>query len=203
MNNNLRKEASKTENDDEFGKDFFKLMNNSCYGQLMMNELKFKFEKWNIAEIGASQSKTNSILYLEKDGHLKSNITSKCISGCCIDDDNPKRDKEKDRKEGGVFYMKLDKDGKIVYAENGDMEYTIEDAIAVVRHMDMIKCVKDGKGSGKNIHRLVTKQYTKKTFSIADNKRYQTEDFHSLAYGHKDDTELISMNEVKKGRRKL
>ena len=57
--------------------------------------MKFKFEKWNIAEICASQSKTNSILYLDKDGHLKSNITSKGISGCCIDDDNPKRDKAK------------------------------------------------------------------------------------------------------------
>jgi hypothetical protein len=34
--------------------------------------MKFKFEKWNIAEIGASQSKTNYILYLDKDGHLKS-----------------------------------------------------------------------------------------------------------------------------------
>ena len=85
--------------------------------------IKFKFEKWNIAEIGASQSKTNYILYLDKDGHLKSNITSKGITGSCIDD-NPKRDKEKERKEGGVFYMKLDKDGKIVYDENRDMEYT-------------------------------------------------------------------------------
>ena len=44
LNNNLRKEASK--NDDEFGKEFFKLMNNSCYGQLMMNELKFKRGKF-------------------------------------------------------------------------------------------------------------------------------------------------------------
>ena len=35
-NNNIRKEASAKK--DEFGKDFFKLMNNSCYGQMMMNE---------------------------------------------------------------------------------------------------------------------------------------------------------------------
>ena len=41
--------------------------------------MKFKFEKWNIAEIGASQAKTNSILYLAKDGNLKSNMTSKGI----------------------------------------------------------------------------------------------------------------------------
>lgn len=177
--------------------------------------MKFKFEKWNIAEIGASQSKTISILYLDKEGtggsgYLKSNITSKGISSCCIDDDNPKRDKEKVRKEGGVFYMKLDKNGKIVYAENGDMEYTTEDTKAVVRHMDMIACVKEGKEapkvsayriealSSKNAHRVVTRQYTKKTFSIADNKRYQREDFHSLAYGHKDATELISMKQVRK-----
>ena len=40
LNNNLRKEA--TSNNDEFGKEFFKLMNNTCYGQLIMNELKFK-----------------------------------------------------------------------------------------------------------------------------------------------------------------
>jgi hypothetical protein len=57
--------------------------------------MKFKVEKWNIAEIGDSQSKTNYILYLDKDGHLKSNITSKGITGCCIDDDNPKIHKEK------------------------------------------------------------------------------------------------------------
>ena len=107
--------------------------------------MKFKFEKWNIAEIGASQSKTNSILYLDKDGHLKSNITSKGFSGCCIDDDNPKRNKEMERKEGGVFYMNMDEKGNIVYAENGDMEYTKEDTKAVVRHMDMIACVKEGK----------------------------------------------------------
>ena len=44
LNNNLRKEA--TANNDEFGKEFFKLMNNSCYGQLMMNELKFKRGKF-------------------------------------------------------------------------------------------------------------------------------------------------------------
>ena len=57
--------------------------------------MKFKFEKWNIVEIGASQAKTNSILYLDKNGLLKSNITSKGIISCCIDDDSPKRDKEK------------------------------------------------------------------------------------------------------------
>ena len=107
--------------------------------------MKFKFEKWNIAEIGASQSKTNSILYLDKECHLKSNITSKGISGCCIEDDSPKRDKEKERKEGGVFYMKLDKDGKIIYTKNGDMEYTTEDTKAFGRHIDMITCVKECK----------------------------------------------------------
>ena len=72
--------------------------------------MKFKFEKWNIAEIGASQSKTNSILYLDKEGHLKSNITSKGITSCCIDDDNPKRPKET-----GAFYMKTDDNGEILY----------------------------------------------------------------------------------------
>ena len=35
-----KKEA--TAKKDEFGKDFFKLMNNSCYGQMMMNERDFK-----------------------------------------------------------------------------------------------------------------------------------------------------------------
>jgi hypothetical protein len=39
LNNNIRIEADK--NKDEFGKAFFKLMNNSCFGQLMMNERKF------------------------------------------------------------------------------------------------------------------------------------------------------------------
>ena len=40
LNNNRRKEA--TSKKDEFGKDFFKLMNNYCYGQMMMNEREFK-----------------------------------------------------------------------------------------------------------------------------------------------------------------
>ena len=40
INNELRKEASRRE--DEFGKAFYKLMNNSCFGQMMMNELEFK-----------------------------------------------------------------------------------------------------------------------------------------------------------------
>ena len=173
--------------------------------------MKFKFEKppHNIAEIGASQSKTNSILYLDDKNKLLSNITSKGISGCCIDDDNPKRDKKQELKEGGVFYMKLDDEGKIIYDKNGEMEFTTEDKKAVVRHIDMIKCVKEGKEApkvsayrievltGENAHRIVTKHYTKKTFSVADNKRYQTEDFHSLAYGHKDAKEFILMKDIK------
>ena len=40
LNNNRRKEA--TSKKDEFGKNFFKLMNNSCHGQMMMNEREFK-----------------------------------------------------------------------------------------------------------------------------------------------------------------
>jgi hypothetical protein len=81
--------------------------------------------------------------------------------------------------------MKLVKDGNIVYDENGDMEYTTEDTKTLVRHMDMIKCVKEGKEapkfsayriealSGKNIHRVVSKYAT----------------------------ELISMNQVRKNYR--
>ena len=145
--------------------------------------MKFKFEKWNIVEIGASQAKTNSILYLDKNGLLKSNITYKGISSCCIDDDSPKRDKEKEQKEGGAFYMKLDEYGKIIYDENGEIEYTTGDTRTLVRHMDMIKCVKEsieapqvsayriealsGKEKEGNAHRVVTKQYMKMTFSVA------------------------------------
>jgi hypothetical protein len=84
--------------------------------------MKFKFEKWNIAEIGDSHAKMNSILYLDKYGYLKANTTAKGISSCCIDDDSPKRDKDIEHKEGGVFYMKMNDDGKIMYAENGDMD---------------------------------------------------------------------------------
>ena len=139
----------------------------------------------------------------------KSNMTSKGINSCCIDDDNPKRDKKKELKRGCVLYENW-RDGKIIYDKNGDMEFTKEDKKAVVRHIDMIKCVKEGKEApkvsayrievltGKNTHRVVTKYYRKKTFSVADNKRYQTESSHSLAYGHKDATELISMNDVRK-----
>ena len=96
----------------------------------------------------------------------------------------------------------MDEYGKIIYDENGEIEYTTEDTRTLVRHMDMIKCVKEcieapqvsayriealsGKEKEGNDHRVVTKQYMKRTFSVADNKRYQTEYFHSLVYGHKD-----------------
>ena len=35
-----------TKNKDEFGKAFYKLMNNSCFGQLIMNERRFKTGKF-------------------------------------------------------------------------------------------------------------------------------------------------------------
>ena len=117
---------------------------------------------------------------------------------------------QREQKKQVVFYMKTYENGEIIYDKNGDMEYSEEDNKAVVRHADMIKCVKEGEEApevsayrievltGKNAHRVVTKYYRKKTFSIADNKRYQTENFHSLAYGHKDAKELISMNDVRK-----
>jgi hypothetical protein len=44
LNNNKRIEASR--NKDEFGKAFFKLMNNSCFGQLIMDEKRFKHGKF-------------------------------------------------------------------------------------------------------------------------------------------------------------
>lgn len=80
----------------------------------------------------------------------------------------------------------------------------------LVSHADMIDCVKHGvqgpevyaftidtlQESGSNSHKETTRRHTKQTFSLYDNKRYLTEDFHSLAYGHKDASQLIPMEEV-------
>jgi hypothetical protein len=81
--------------------------------------------------------------------------------------------------------MKLDDDGKIIYDKNGEMEYTTEDTRRLVRHSDMIACVKEGKESpevsayriealsGKKsncAHRVVSRQYKKKTFTVANSK---------------------------------
>ena len=36
-------------------------------------------------------------------------MTAKCVYGCCIDDDAPKRNKKEKKKEGGVWLMDKDK----------------------------------------------------------------------------------------------
>ena len=62
----------------------------------------------------------------------------------------------------------------------------------------MIKCVKHGiegpevyartietiRESGNDAHKMATIWHIKKTFTTNDDKRYQTQNYHSLAYGH-------------------
>ena len=43
---NVNRRIEAKNKNDEFGKEFFKLMNNSCYGQMMMNERDFKMGKF-------------------------------------------------------------------------------------------------------------------------------------------------------------
>ena len=45
---------------------------------------------------------------------------------------------------------------------------------------------------------MMTHKHTKKPFSLYDDKIYLIEDYRSLAYGHKDVKELITMDEVRK-----
>ena len=45
---------------------------------------------------------------------------------------------------------------------------------------------------------MISRKHEKKTLSLYDDKRYIIEDYRSLAYGHKDAKELISMNDVRK-----
>ena len=153
---------------------------------------KFKFEVLGIGEIGAVAPKTNSILEVDEEDHIKTKLTSKGTDTCCIDDDTPKRSKKLEEMEGGVLLMDKDK--------------------TLVRHKDMIDCATKGiegpkvyawrieaiKDSGTDAHKMVTRKHEKKTFSLYDDKIYIIEDYHSLAYGHKDAKELISMNEVRK-----
>ena len=156
---------------------------------------KFKFEVLGIGEIGANAPKSNSILVVDEEdntgGALKTKLTLKGIDTCCIAD-TPKRSKKLEEMEGEVLLMEKDK--------------------TLVRHNDMIDCVTKGiegpevydwriesiKQSGTDAHKMMTRKHKKKTFSLYDDKRYLIEDYHSLAYGHKDAKELIPIDEVRK-----
>ena len=89
---------------------------------------KFKFEVLGIGEIGADKPKSYSILIVEdKDGVeiIKTKVTAKGIYSCCIDDDDAKkRNKLVEEEEGGVIRLDENK--------------------ALIRHLDMIACVKEG-----------------------------------------------------------
>ena len=107
---------------------FWSMINNKVMG-------KFKFEVLGIGEIGASQPKSNSILVVDKQDNIKTKMTAKCVYGCCIDDDAPKRNKKAEKKEGGVMLMDKDK--------------------TLVRHSDMINCVKHGSRLMSMLSRLI------------------------------------------------
>ena len=89
---------------------------------------KLKFEVLGIGEICAYKTKYNSIFVVEVDEngeeHLKTKMKLKGVNSCCIDDDAQKRNKKIQEKKGGALPLDEDK--------------------TVVRHADMIKCVKHG-----------------------------------------------------------
>ena len=143
-------------------------------------------------EIGAVSPKMNSILVVDEEDHINTNLTGKGIDTCCIDAFTPKRSKKLEEMEGGLLLMDKDK--------------------TLVRHNDMIDCatkvieapevyarrIEAIRESGTDAHKMMTRKHKKKTFSLYDDNIYLIEDYHSLAYGHKDAKELISMNEVRK-----
>ena len=125
--------------------------------------------------------------------NIKTKLTAKGIDTCCIDDDSPKRSKKLEEREGGVLYMECSEKEK-----------------AMVRHTDMKACVLEGKKgpniypwridcikqSGNDAHKMTTRKQKKHTFDLSNHSRYMREDYHSLAYGHKDAHPLIPMEEV-------
>ena len=108
--------------------------------------------------------------------------------------------------------MKTDKELNILYDKEGNMEYSKGDEKALVRHSDMIDCVKECKegpevfaytieslrGEGERAHKVITRKHGKKTFSVCDDKICQLEDYHTLAYGHHNAKPTIPMTEVRK-----
>ena len=156
---------------------------------------KFKFEVLGIGEIGADKPKCYSMLIVEEDKngieHIKTKMTAKGIYTCCIDDDAGKRNKKIEEEEGGVILLDANK--------------------ALIRHSDMIACVKEGvkapdvyamtidtiRDTKIGAHKMATRWHWKHTFTSFDNKRYHLEnDYHSLALGHFKAKPLISMKEV-------
>ena len=79
LNNNQRIIASR--NKDEFGKAFFKLMNNSCFGQLMMDEKRFKHGKF------VSSRKKKKVRGVEVSERKLAILDPKCIDYYDLDED--------------------------------------------------------------------------------------------------------------------
>ena len=162
---------------------------------------KFKFEVLGIGDICAICPKMNSILTVDDEDHIKTKLTGKGIDNCCIDDDSTKRSKKVEEKEGGVIEMKKKmKDG------------THKDR-TMIRHANMKYCVLHGmkgddvevwrietiKQDGPNSHNMVIRKHIKKTIAMYDDKIYLlVNDYHSIAYGHKDCGELIPTSKVRK-----
>ena len=158
--------------------------------------MKFKFEVLNIAEIGAPQPKTNSILVADKNDKLKTKLTLKGADNCCIDDDCPKRNKKLEELEGGVIHSDEKKQKNEKASET--LRY---DCLCQGRSRGpKIEAyrIESVKGDGIKAHKMITKKHSKYTFSVCDTKRFQREDYHTLAYGHKDDNPLIQFDEVRR-----
>ena len=156
---------------------------------------KFKFEVLGIGEIGADKPKSYSILLVELDKNgeeiIKTKVTAKGIYSCCIDDDSKKRNKLAEEEEGGVVRL--------------------DEKKALIRHLDMIACVKEGTKALdvyamtiETIHdthlgplKMATRLHWKQTFTAYDDKRYHRQnDYHSLAYGHSEAMPLVSLKET-------
>ena len=140
-----------------------------------------------------SQKSYSVLLVEDKDGveMVKTKVTAKGIYSCCIDDDDAKkRNKLVEEEEGGVIRLDENK--------------------ALIRHLDIIACVKEGikspdvyamtidtiRDSNLGPLKMARRWHWKQTFTSYDDKRYHRPNYHSLAYGHSEATPLVSLKET-------
>jgi hypothetical protein len=109
-----------------------------------------------------------------------------------------------------LLYDDAKKRNKLVEDEEGGV-IRLDEKKALVRHLDMITCVKEGTkipdvyampiDTIRDINigplKVATLWHWKQTFTSYDDKRYHIKDYyHSMAFGHSEVTPLIPIKEI-------